>query len=109
MPAYPEPQKHGETVADFRHVDPDEARLGADAPSLVHVPDEDPQPTLRPTRKWIAARVVGVGAILTMFATTGTWDVEESVALIGLLTESFVSWLVPNDATEGGVPATYGD
>lgn len=61
-------------------------------------------PTLKPTRKWIAARIVGVVGVLTMWATTGTWDVEETVALLALVSEGTLSWLTPNDPTPGGVP-----
>lgn len=49
-----------------------------------------------PTNKWIAARVTGVAALLTMWATTGTWDTEETVAAIGLLSEGAISWLTKN-------------
>ena len=106
---YPEPETYGETVADFRHVGATEAIEGTDDPEPVDLPDEEPEPTFKPTRKWIAARITGLAAILTMFVLTGTWNAEESVALIGLLTEGFVSWRTPNDATPGGVPVEYGD
>jgi hypothetical protein len=48
-------------------------------------------------RKWLARTVVGAGAIVTMWATTGTWDKEESVALIGLIVAAITSILVPPD------------
>jgi hypothetical protein len=49
-----------------------------------------------PTRKWVAARVVSVSALLTMWVSTGSWDREESVALIGVLSAALISWLTPN-------------
>lgn len=49
-----------------------------------------------PTRKWAAAQFAALGALLTMRATTGTWDTEETVALIGLFTSAFVTYLVPD-------------
>lgn len=49
-----------------------------------------------PTRKWIAARLTALTALATMWATTGTWDTEETVALIGILSEGGLSWLIPN-------------
>lgn len=52
-----------------------------------------------PTRKWVAARIIALSALLTMWATTGSWDTEETVALIGLLTEAAVAYLTPNQPT----------
>lgn len=59
---------------------------------------------MKPTRKWIAAQVVALGAIAIAAATTGTWDTEETVALIGWAVQAATSYLVPNDSTPGGVP-----
>lgn len=52
----------------------------------------------RPTRKWVAARVTALAAILTMWQVTGGWDAEETIALIGLVTEGAISYLTPNGA-----------
>ena len=49
-----------------------------------------------PTNKWLAARVTAIAALLTMWATTGTWDAEETVMLIGIVSEGAISWLTPN-------------
>jgi hypothetical protein len=57
-----------------------------------------------PTRKWFAAQVVAIGALLTMYVTTDGWDDEETVALIGLVVQAFTTYLVPNQDTPGGVP-----
>ena len=51
---------------------------------------------MKPTNKWLAALVAGLGTIATRALTTGTWDTEESVALIGLLVERIVAYLTPN-------------
>ena len=51
-----------------------------------------------PSRKWFAARVVAVTALAVMWATTGSWDLEETVAGIGIVSEGLLSWLVPNTA-----------
>jgi hypothetical protein len=50
-----------------------------------------------PSRKWFVAQVT-LGALATMWATTGTWDQEETVAAIGLVVAAFSSWAVPNEA-----------
>lgn len=50
-----------------------------------------------PTNKWKAARIVAVAALLTMWATTGSWDTEETVGLIGLLSEAGVAYYTPNE------------
>lgn len=53
---------------------------------------------MAPSRKWWAARVVAATGVLTMWATTGSWDTEETVAAIALLSEAALAWLVPNQA-----------
>jgi len=58
----------------------------------------------KPTRKWIAARVVAVAGIATMYVVTNGWDDEETLAAITLASEAALSFLVPNELTPGGVP-----
>ena len=50
----------------------------------------------KPTRKWIATQITATAALLTMFVTTGSWDVEESVGLIGLLSQAGIAFMLPN-------------
>jgi hypothetical protein len=57
-----------------------------------------------PTNKWWAAQVVAIGALLTLWVTTGHWATDESVALIGLVVQAVTTYLVPNSPTPGGVP-----
>lgn len=57
-----------------------------------------------PTRKWVAAQVVALAAIATMYVSTGGWNQEESVALIGWFVQAATTYLVPNEDTPGGVP-----
>lgn len=52
--------------------------------------------TLLPTRKWFAARVTALAGLGVMWATTGSWDLEETLAAITLASEATISWLVPN-------------
>lgn len=58
-----------------------------------------------PTRKWMAATVIAVGGILATLATTG-WDFtpEMNGALITILTQRVVAYLLPNDDSPGSVP-----
>lgn len=49
-----------------------------------------------PTRKWWAARVTAVTGLAAMWATTGSWDQEETVAAITLVSAALLSWLTPN-------------
>ena len=62
------------------------------------------QKSAAPTRKWIVARITALAAVATMYITTGSWDTEESLALVGLITEALISYLTPNHDTPGGVP-----
>lgn len=50
-----------------------------------------------PTRKWFANIIVALAGLLTAWATTGGWNQEETVVLIGILSAAVVAWLVPND------------
>lgn len=50
-----------------------------------------------PSRKWFAAQTTALSALAIMWATTGAWDQEETIALIGAVTQGILSYLVPND------------
>lgn len=58
-----------------------------------------------PTKKWWAALVTSIAALLTMYFATGGWDNEEWIALIALVAQAIVTYLVPNSPTVGGAPA----
>jgi hypothetical protein len=61
------------------------------------------EPSLKPTRKWWVTQVTALAALAVMYLTTGGWDNEESVALVGIISQAVIGWLVPNEAT---VPRT---
>lgn len=61
-------------------------------------------PSKAPTRKWWATQVTALAALAVMYFTTGNWDIEESVAAVGIVSQAAIGWLVPNDLTPGGVP-----
>lgn len=61
-----------------------------------------------PTRKWWATQVTAATAIALMWATTGGWDQEETVALIGLVSQASIGWLVSNKEGASGLPSDSG-
>lgn len=61
-----------------------------------------------PSRKWIANQIAGIAALLTMWVTTGEWDTAETVALIGLLSQAAITYLVPNAPDKAGVQGQEG-
>jgi hypothetical protein len=75
------------------------------ASSVASGPGGDPPAkSWGPTRKWWAATVIGVAGLVTLWIQKGHWDSEVSVALVALLSQRIVSYLVPNQDTPGGVP-----
>lgn len=48
-------------------------------------------------RKWGVRTITGLAGILVMWATTGSWDTEETVALITWGAAASSSFLVPPD------------
>lgn len=90
----------------------EEEAVAADADAAFDVPDMDDEADIdmedatswRPTRKWMAATVIAAAGYLTLMATHG-WHLDEhtSIALITLLSERTVSFLLPNRKTPGGV------
>ena len=59
-----------------------------------------------PTRKWMVRTVIALGALATMYFATGSWDQEESIALVGLLVGAATSYLVPNSDETAPPPTT---
>lgn len=57
----------------------------------------------KPTRKWIARTIVGLIGVATMYVTTGTWDTEESLAILTLVAGASTSYLLPNAEDNTGV------
>jgi hypothetical protein len=58
-----------------------------------------------PTRKWIATQVTAVAAFTIAWVTAAEWNSTLSIALIGLISQAVISYLVPNAHTSGAVPA----
>jgi hypothetical protein len=57
-----------------------------------------------PTRKWFATQMTALAALLIAWVNAGEWNKTLTVALIGLLSQAVVGYLVPNTNTPGGVP-----
>ncbi len=49
-----------------------------------------------PSRKWWAARVTALTTLAITWATSGSWDLEETLFAIGIVSAGFLSWLLPN-------------
>ena len=49
-----------------------------------------------PSRKWIAAQVVGIGGIATSAIESG-WDATESKLCVALAVQAAVTYLLPNE------------
>ena len=66
-----------------------------------------PAKSLRPTNKWLAARVTAIVGVIILYITTDNWDDEEWVAAVTLAGEAIVGYLLPNASTPSGdgVPA----
>jgi hypothetical protein len=56
-----------------------------------------------PTRKWIAAQVVALGALAVSAIESG-WGNTEWALLVGIIVQGGVTYLLPNELTPGGVP-----
>ena len=52
-----------------------------------------------PTRKWGATLVTALAALGVAWANAGEWNKTLTVALIGVIAQSLVGYLVPNAAT----------
>lgn len=52
-----------------------------------------------PSRKWFTARITAVAGLLTMWATTGSWDTEETIALITVVSAAALAYGVSNQST----------
>ena len=79
--------------------------------SLVDVADHAvgaPPATLQrsawPTRKWWAGLITALAALAVNLIETGQFSKEIGIALVGLIAQALVVYMVPNDNTPGGVP-----
>ena len=57
-----------------------------------------------PTRKWLVTQVTALTALLIAWVTADAWDKTLTIALIGLISQAIIGYLVPNQNTPGGVP-----
>jgi hypothetical protein len=58
----------------------------------------------RPTNKWCAGLVTVAGSWVVNLITAGAFTKTIAIALVGIITQMIVAYLVPNDNTPGGVP-----
>jgi hypothetical protein len=79
----------------------------AEPPGDVRVPDLQTSALQRsawPTRKWWAGLITAVAALAVNLIETGHFNKEIAIALVGLVAQALVVYIVPNDNTPGGVP-----
>jgi hypothetical protein len=57
-----------------------------------------------PTNKWWAALVTVAGTWVVSLITAGAFTKTIAIALVGIVAQMTVAYLVPNDSTPGGVP-----
>jgi hypothetical protein len=57
-----------------------------------------------PTKKWWAALVTVAGSWVANLITAGAFSKTIAIALVGIVSQMIVAYLVPNDNTLGGVP-----
>jgi hypothetical protein len=60
--------------------------------------------SLLPTRKWWAAFVTSVAGVVVMGISADEFSTEVKIALVWVVVQAAVTWLVPNVDTPGGVP-----
>ena len=58
----------------------------------------------RPTNKWWAALVTVAGSWVANLITAGAFTKPIAIALVGIVSQMTVAYLVPNSDTPGGVP-----
>ena len=68
------------------------------------MPNSNTAPSQWPTRKWWAMFITALAAFLVNWIQAGELSKEILIALVGLLAQAAVSYLVPNADTPGGVP-----
>jgi hypothetical protein len=69
---------------------------------------EDARFWQRPTNKWLAGLVTVAGSWVVNLITAGAFTKTIAIALVGIITQMIVAYLVPNDSTHSGVPMHKG-
>jgi hypothetical protein len=64
-----------------------------------------------PTRKWLATQTTALTALIFAWVGAGAWDRTLTIALIGLISQAILGYLIPNNgqpndsSPAGGAPA----
>jgi hypothetical protein len=73
------------------------------APAGSPPPAQGAEKSRWPTHKWWAALFTATGAWAANFITAGTFNKAIAIALVGLISQSLVAYVTPNDGSIGGV------
>ena len=76
------------------------------APGPQQPPAIAPAPDVKsrwPTNKWWAALVTVAGSWVASLLTAGAFTKEIAIALVGIVSQMTVAYLVPNSDTPGGI------
>lgn len=61
-----------------------------------------------PTRKWIATQVTALTGWVIALINVGHWTATIKIALVTIIGQALIGYLVPNDPTPGGVKSQRG-
>ena len=75
-----------------------------DTQLAVPIQPELPTKSWLPTRKWFAAIVTALSAWAVLWIQAAEFGREVQIALVGVITQAVVAYLVPNQDSPGGVP-----
>lgn len=96
MADYPEDERHVSQVERADALDPS---IGEGLPNTApdRVPDDSDWDnwTWKPSRKLVVRTITALIGLATMWATTGTWDTEETVMALTIVGATAVHYFTP--------------
>ncbi|HEY7050352.1 MAG TPA: hypothetical protein VH373_24265 [Jatrophihabitantaceae bacterium] len=65
--------------------------------------------SLIPSRKWIATQVTALAALIVAWINAGSWDKTLMIALVGLISQAIIGYLLPNGEPPASPPPPTGE